>query len=52
VRSLRPDLKAAEVIEILKKGCDDIGERGFDEYTGYGRINFRKTLKLAKDWKK
>jgi subtilisin family serine protease len=52
VRSLRPDLKAPEVIEILKKGCDDIGEKGFDEYTGHGRVNFAKTLELAKNWKK
>ncbi len=52
VRSLRPDLKASEVIEILKKGCDDIGEKGFDNYTGHGRVNFRKTLELAKSWKK
>jgi subtilisin family serine protease len=52
VRSLRPDLKAAEVVEVIKKGCDDIGEEGYDTYTGHGRINFRKTLELARDWKK
>lgn len=52
VRSLRPDLKAAEVVEVIKEGCDDIGEEGYDTYTGHGRVNFRKTLELAKDWGK
>lgn len=52
VRSLRPDMKAADVVEVIKKGCDDIGEKGFDNYTGHGRVNFRKTLQLARDWKK
>ena len=51
VRSLRPDLKAPVVIEIIKKGCDDIGEKGYDIYTGHGRVNFLKTLKLAHNWK-
>jgi thermitase len=51
VRSLRPDLKAADVVEIIRKGCDDIGEEGYDIYTGCGRVNFRKTLELAKGWK-
>lgn len=52
VYSLRPDLDAKSVIEIIKQGCDDIGEKGYDIYTGYGRVNFLKTLKLAKDRKK
>jgi len=52
VYSLRPDLDAKSVIQIIKQGCDDIGERGYDIYTGYGRVNFGKTLKIAKDWRK
>jgi thermitase len=48
VRSLRPDLKAAQVIDCVKQGCDDLGEPGFDVYTGWGRVNFRKTLEIAK----
>ncbi|MHB9029780.1 MAG: S8 family peptidase [Candidatus Latescibacterota bacterium] len=52
VYSLRPDLDAKSVVEIVKKGCDDIGEKGFDIYTGYGRVNYGKTLELAKNWKK
>jgi len=52
VYSMRPDLDARSVIEIIKKGCDDIGEKGYDTYTGYGRVNFVKTLKIAQNWRK
>jgi len=50
VRSARIDLNAKTVIEIIKRGCDDLGDEGYDIYTGYGRINFLKTLRLAKDY--
>jgi subtilisin family serine protease len=50
VYSLKPGLEAKSVIELIKKGCDDIGEKGFDIYTGYGRVNFLKTLQLAKEF--
>ena len=48
VRSLRPDLHAAAVIRLMEQGADEIGGPGFHEETGYGRINFRKTLELAR----
>lgn len=48
VRSLRPDLSAREVIDLIKKGAVDMGEPGFDELTGHGRIDFLKTLELAR----
>jgi len=47
VYSLRPDLDARSVVEIIKQGCDDIGEQGYDMYTGWGRVNFAKTLGIA-----
>ncbi len=50
VLSVRPDLGAEDVVEIIKAGCDDIGEKGYDIYTGHGRVNFAKTLKLAANW--
>ena len=49
VFSLKPDLDGKSVMELIKKGCDDIGEKGFDINTGYGRVNFLKTLQLAKE---
>jgi thermitase len=47
VLSLRPDLDARSVVEMIKSGADDVGDPGYDIYTGYGRVNFEKTLKLA-----
>lgn len=47
VRSARPDLEARAVIEIIKQGCDDIGAPGYDIHTGFGRVNFGKTLQIA-----
>ena len=52
VYSVRPDLDAKSVVDIIKQGCDDIGEQGFDIYTGYGRVNFGKTIKIALTWRK
>jgi membrane-anchored mycosin MYCP len=48
VRSLRPDLTATAVIHLIEQGADPIGGSGFHEETGYGRINFLKTLELAR----
>jgi len=47
VCSARPDLNAPTVVELIKQGCDDLGEPGFDVHTGHGRINYAKTLELA-----
>jgi len=49
VFSLKPDLDGKSAMELIKKGCDDIGDKGFDIYTGYGRVNFLKTLQLVKE---
>jgi len=48
VRSLRPDLHTKDVIRLIEQGADPIGDEGFHEETGYGRINFFKTLELAR----
>jgi subtilisin family serine protease len=52
VCSARPGLDARTVVEIVCKGCDDIGPEGYDEHTGHGRVNFARTLRLAQDWGK
>jgi subtilisin family serine protease len=52
VYSVRPDLDAESAIEIIKQGCDDIGDKGYDIYTGHGRVNFGKTIKIALAWRK
>jgi subtilisin family serine protease len=52
VYCVRPDLDARSVVAVVKKGCDPLGEGGFDERTGYGRVNFGKTIRLAQTWGK
>jgi hypothetical protein len=47
VISARPDLDAPTVVDLVKQGCDDLGDPGFDIHTGHGRINFARTLSLA-----
>ncbi len=47
IYSVRPDLDARAVIDLIKQGCDDIGEKGYDTYTGFGRVNFGKTIQIA-----
>lgn len=44
VYSIAPTMSAGEVKKVIIQGCDDIGEKGFDIYTGYGRVNFSKTI--------
>ncbi|MFC1635766.1 S8 family serine peptidase [Planctomycetota bacterium] len=46
--SVNPEIKARSIIDLIKNNCDDIGDPGVDIYTGYGRINFRKTIESAK----
>lgn len=47
VLSVAPSLKASEVEEIIKSSADDISPKGFDNYTGYGRINAFKAVSKA-----
>lgn len=47
VLSVAPALKASEVEEIIKNTADDITPKGFDNYTGYGRINAFKAVSKA-----
>lgn len=44
VLSARPDSHPAEVDAFIKAYADDIDLPGFDKYTGYGRVNFRRTI--------
>jgi subtilisin family serine protease len=45
--SVRPTLDAKTVVKLIQQGCDDASGKGFNIHTGYGRVNFGKTLKLA-----
>ncbi len=47
VRAANPKLRAKETIRLIKEGCDDLTEPGFDEYTGHGMVNFGRTIQMA-----
>ncbi|HIG28299.1 MAG TPA: hypothetical protein EYQ50_11050 [Verrucomicrobiales bacterium] len=49
-RSLRPDLDVKIVVELIKRGADDLGAPGWDKGTGHGRLNYLATLELVKAW--
>ncbi|CAG0999392.1 partial Chitodextrinase, partial [Planctomycetaceae bacterium] len=43
-----PTLTNAQVVDIITRNADDIGDPGFDQYFGNGRINVLKSLTAAK----
>lgn len=52
IYSISPRMKAIEVKQMILEGCEDIGDKGVDLYTGYGRIHFGKTIELAVNYMK
>jgi hypothetical protein len=52
IRWLRPNLDHRTVIRIIEQEADDFDPRGWDRYTGYGRIDLCVSLTLARDWPK
>jgi hypothetical protein len=52
IYSARPTLDAKSVVKIVQQECDKISKRGYNIHTGYGRVNFGKSLRLARDWEK
>ncbi len=51
IYSIHPDMAASEVKKAIIKGCDDMGDTGYDIYTGHGRINFGTTIEMVKNYK-
>lgn len=47
VRAKYPALTVPQVKQLIEKSADDLGEPGFDEKYGHGRINVEKSLKAA-----
>jgi parallel beta-helix repeat protein len=44
--SVYPNCTADKVMRVLEYTADDLGDSGFDEYYGQGRVNARKTVNL------
>lgn len=49
VLSIRPDLTANQVAEILQSTADDQGTPGWDPLGGYGRLNVLRAVQAASD---
>jgi len=47
IRSINPELKNTEVMDIIRQTAKDIGEKGKDIYFGYGQIDVVKALDAA-----
>ncbi len=45
--SQRPQLTNSQIREILHESADDLGDKGRDDYYGYGRVNAYKALQTA-----
>jgi len=45
--SVNPNLRGTEVEAILRASTDDLGQQGFDNFTGFGRINALKAVQTA-----
>ena len=55
ILAANPDLTRDQVIEIMKKSADKVGEYpyigGRNDYAGYGRLNAGKAVKLARSYR-
>ncbi|MDU5949846.1 MAG: S8 family serine peptidase, partial [Paenibacillus macerans] len=47
IRSINPDLKNTEVMDIIRKNVIDLGDAGRDKYYGYGQIDVYAALQAA-----
>jgi subtilisin family serine protease len=48
--SARPELGAADIMELLGQTATDGGDPGYDEYYGWGILNVRAALEAEKSW--
>ena len=47
VWSINPQFTADDVLGVLEDSADDVGPAGYDNYTGFGRVNAFKAVQLA-----
>ncbi|SDY89698.1 Subtilase family protein [Evansella caseinilytica] len=44
IRSINPSLTNEDVYDLIRETSDDLGDKGFDPFFGYGEINIRTAL--------
>jgi len=47
VASMDPALSAQQIVDIIEQTADDLGEPGWDEYHGWGKINLHRAVLAA-----
>lgn len=47
ILSVNPELTPAQVRDIIQKTADDLGDPGWDQYYGWGRVNLYKAVVAA-----
>lgn len=47
LKSVNPSLTGKQMRDIIEKTSDDLGDKGFDNYYGFGRINTLKAVEMA-----
>ncbi len=48
IRSVNPSLSNAEVMDLMRSTCTDLGDTGHDIYYGYGQIDVARALNAAR----
>lgn len=48
IRSVNPSLRNTEVMELIRRTAEDLGDPGTDSYFGYGLINIPNAVQAAK----
>ena len=48
LRAVAPNASANQLIELLVQSCTDVSNAGFDERTGWGRIDSGVAVRLAR----
>jgi subtilisin family serine protease len=43
-KEINPDITAPEFIQALTETCDDVFTEGYDNYTGYGKLNMNRLV--------
>jgi subtilisin family serine protease len=46
--AVNPSLTNAQLMSLLERSADDIGEPGYDNSFGWGRVNAFKTVEAAR----
>jgi subtilisin family serine protease len=47
IRSVNPSLSNEEVMQMMRRSATDLGEKGKDDYFGYGQIDMLRSLEAA-----